>query len=85
MVMECLHPLITLRTTQTTWTVNGLSGLSKFLLFNYHSVDQSHIFSIRIGVTDQIKISFLNFNTEQCYDYVELRDGGDDTSPLVGK
>ena len=59
--------------------------ISKLLCFNYHSVDQSPIFSIRLGVTDQIKTSFLNFNTEQCYDYVELRDGGDDTSMLVGK
>ena len=57
----------------------------QILCFKYYSVDQNDIFSIRVGVTDQIKISFLNFNTEQCYDYVELRDGGDDTSVLVGK
>ena len=82
---EYLHPLITLRTTQTTWTANGWSGLSPNLMLFFYSVDQNDIFSIRVGVTDQIKISFLNFNTEQCYDYVELRDGGDDTSVLVGK
>ena len=81
----------------------------QILCFNYHSVDQSHIFSFRLGVTDQIKISFLNFNVEShssCryimqvtdilllfpnhnasfrYDYIDLRDGGDDTSVLVGK
>ena len=57
----------------------------QLLCFNYHSVDQNFVFSIRVGVADQIKIYFLNFNTESCYDYVQLRDGGDDTSVLVGK
>uniref|UniRef100_A0A8D0GFF0 Cubilin n=1 Tax=Sphenodon punctatus TaxID=8508 RepID=A0A8D0GFF0_SPHPU len=45
------------------------------------------LYRIRVDTNNQIALHFTNFSLEwnrNCWDYVELRDGGYETSPLLG-
>ncbi|XP_053268342.1 cubilin [Pleuronectes platessa] len=57
---------------------------------NYYPNNRDCIFKITVQVNMQILMNFTNFELEgsppSCsYDFVEIRDGGYETSPLVGK
>uniref|UniRef100_A0A673AMU3 Cubilin n=1 Tax=Sphaeramia orbicularis TaxID=375764 RepID=A0A673AMU3_9TELE len=57
---------------------------------DYYPNNRDCIFKITVQVNMQILLNFTDFNLEgtapACtYDFVEIRDGGYDTSPLIGK
>ncbi|XP_063063043.1 cubilin [Engraulis encrasicolus] len=57
---------------------------------SYYPHNRECIFRIIVGVNMQIMLNFTDFELEgsvpTCrYDYVEIRDGGYETSPLIGK
>uniref|UniRef100_A0A665V841 Cubilin n=1 Tax=Echeneis naucrates TaxID=173247 RepID=A0A665V841_ECHNA len=57
---------------------------------NYYPNNRDCIFKIILQVNMQIKLNFTDFQLEgtspYCrYDFVEIRDGGYETSPLIGK
>ncbi|XP_060950209.1 cubilin [Limanda limanda] len=57
---------------------------------NYYPNNRDCIFKITVQVNMQILMNFTNFELEgsppSCsYDFVEIRDGGYETSPLIGK
>ncbi|XP_041486764.1 cubilin isoform X1 [Microtus oregoni] len=48
------------------------------------------VYRITVGFNEQIELEFKNFTLEDsrgqpCYDFVEIRDGGFETSPLLGR
>ncbi|XP_029110994.1 cubilin [Scleropages formosus] len=57
---------------------------------NYYPISRECVYQIIVGNNMQIMLNFTDFELEGPYpdcrfDYVEIRDGGFETSPLIGK
>ncbi|KAL2085662.1 hypothetical protein ACEWY4_018982 [Coilia grayii] len=57
---------------------------------NYYPMNRECVFKIIVAVNMQIMLNFTDFELEGspptcAYDYVEIRDGGYETSPLIGR
>ncbi|XP_034427678.1 cubilin [Hippoglossus hippoglossus] len=74
--------------TETFTTTTGSFSSPNYP--NYYPNNRDCIFKITVQVNMQILMNFTNFELEgsppSCsYDFVEIRDGGFETSPLIGK